>query len=109
MKFEGEYLNGKKWNGKGYTKGGKIDFEIKEGKGKGKEYTPGDRLLFEGNYLNGERNGKGKEYNFRDSLIFEGEYLNGQRWNGKFNKYEYINGKTIINENKEKNIKCNIF
>jgi len=37
-------------------------------------------LLFEGEYLNGERwNGKGKEYNNKNELVFEGEYLNGIR------------------------------
>ena len=38
LKFEGEYLNGKKWNGNGYNINGQIQFEIKDGKGKGKEY-----------------------------------------------------------------------
>ena len=38
LKFEGEYLNGKRWNGKGYNKNGIIEFEIKNGNGKGKEY-----------------------------------------------------------------------
>ena len=43
--FEGEYLNGKKWNGKG------------------KEYDKNNgKLIFEGEYLNGEKNGKVKEY-----------------------------------------------
>ena len=37
--FEGEYLNGKRWNGKG------------------KEYSC-IRLIFEGEYLNGKRKGK---------------------------------------------------
>ena len=36
--FEGEYLNGKRWNGKVYDKDGYIEFEIKDGNGKGKEY-----------------------------------------------------------------------
>ena len=46
MLFEGEYLNGKRWNGKG------------------KEYYPNDKLAFEGEFLNRKRwNGKGKEYN----------------------------------------------
>ena len=40
--FEGEYLNGKRWNGKG------------------KEFHK-NKLIFEGEYLNGKRNGKGKE------------------------------------------------
>ena len=39
--------------------------------------------MFEGEYLNGERNGKGKEYDYDNGkLEFEGEYLNGER-NGK--------------------------
>ena len=49
-----------------------------------KEYTNSysNLLLYEGEYLNGERNGKGKEYDFKGNLKFEGEYLNGKR-NGK--------------------------
>ena len=39
-------------------------------------------LIFEGEYLNGEKNGKGKEYDSDGILIYEGEYLNGER-NGK--------------------------
>ena len=51
---------------------------IYESKGIGKEYIGNDnRLIFEGEYLNGQRNGKGKEYN-DGKLIFEGEYLNGK-------------------------------
>ena len=38
--FEGEFLNGKRWNGKG------------------KEYDFNGKLIFEGEYLNGERNRK---------------------------------------------------
>ena len=48
----------KKWNGKGYFVG---------------------NLIFEGEYLNGQRNGKGKKYDRYGNLIFEGEYLNGYR------------------------------
>ena len=75
---------------------------IFEKNGKGKEYDKyNDKLLFEGEYLNGERNGKGKEYDCNGNLIFEGEYLNGKR-NGKGKEYyfdgrlrfegEYLNG-----------------
>jgi len=39
-------------------------------------------MIFEGEYLNGERNGKGKEYYDNGELKFEGEYLKGER-NGK--------------------------
>ena len=37
-----------------------------------KEYYD-NKIIFEGEYLNGKRNGKGKEYNRFGSLIFEGE------------------------------------
>ena len=36
-------------------------------------------LVFEGEFIDGERNGKGKEYNLFSKLRYEGEYLNGQR------------------------------
>ena len=62
MKFEGNYLNGKKWNGKGYDSNEKVIYELKEGKGYIKEYNDFDvTLIFEGEYLYGEKNGKGKE------------------------------------------------
>ena len=32
--FEGEYLNGKKWNGKGYNENGELTYELKSGNGK---------------------------------------------------------------------------
>ena len=56
--------------------------------GKVKEYTLNtDKLIFEGEYLNGKRNGEGKEYYDDGKLKYEGEYLNGKRWNGKgYNK-----------------------
>ena len=133
--FEGEYLNGKKWNGKGYfvnTK--KYDtgnnkyriedqkvyekdnsifyYEIKDGKGFMVDYDD-ENNIFEGEYLNGERNGIGRDYKIFENayLIYEGEYLNGNR-NGKGKEYlgvdiefgigefgkllfegEYVNGK----------------
>ena len=36
--FEGVYLEGKIWNGKGYNKKDNIEYEIKNGKGYFKEY-----------------------------------------------------------------------
>ena len=60
LKFEGEYLNGKR-------------------NGKGKEYYPGGTLEFECEYLNGKRNGKGKEYGYNGKLKFEGQFLNDKR------------------------------
>ena len=60
---------------------------IYESNGIGKEYkAKDDKLIYEGEYLNGERKGKGKEYDFNGKLEFEGEYLNGKR-NGKGKEY----------------------
>ena len=56
--FEGEYLNGKRWNGKEYDKNGIIEFEIKNGNGKGKEYYNDCKLKFEGEYLYSKWEGK---------------------------------------------------
>ena len=61
----------------------------------GKEYSSyNDELLFDGEYLNGNRNGKGKDYDFNGKLLFVGEYLNGKR-NGKGKEYNY-NGSLIF-------------
>ena len=69
--FEGEYLNGKRWNGKG------------------KEHHMNSLLEFEGKYLNGKRwNGKVKKYNYIGKLKFEEEYLNGKT-TGKIKAYDY--------------------
>ena len=63
LEFEGVFLKGKKWNGKG------------------KCYNENFIILYEGEFLKGKLNGKGKEYKSR-KLIFEGEYINGERWIG---------------------------
>ena len=87
LKFKGEYLDERRWNGKGYNIDGVLQFEIKDGKGHIKEYNQDGEMEFEGEYLNGVRHGKGKEYINRE-LSFEGEYLNGER-NGKGKEYNY--------------------
>ena len=61
-----------------------------ERNGKGREYEDGE-LIFKGFYLNGKRNGKGKEYK-NSSLIYEGNYSNGHK-NGKFKHYDFYNDK----------------
>ena len=95
LKFEGEYKFGKKWNGKGYDTLNNILYELKDGKGVIKEYNHYiHKLLFETDYLNGQRNGKGKEY-LNGILIYEGEYLNGQR-NGKGKEYYSYNGELMF-------------
>jgi len=39
IEFEGEYANGKRWNGKGYNKDGQEEFQLKKGYAKNvKEY-----------------------------------------------------------------------
>ena len=56
----------------------------------GKEYDfENDTLIFEGTYLNKERNGQGREY-YYNKIIFEGQYLSGLR-NGKGKEYIKIN------------------
>ena len=47
-----------------------------------------DRILFEGQYSNGNKNGNGKEYNEKGKIIFEGEYYDGKKWNGTEKKYD---------------------
>ena len=61
IKFDGEYLKGKKWKGKRYDSNSNFIYELKDGKGIVKEYYD-DKLEFEGEYVNGEKNGKAKEY-----------------------------------------------
>jgi hypothetical protein len=86
IQFEGEFLYGKKWNGKGYDYDGKEIYEIINGKGNVKEYSYFGRLIYEGEYLNGERKGKGKTY-WNNRLEFEGEF-NGGNINGKKERYK---------------------
>ena len=88
--FEGEYLDGKKWNGKGYDFSQNLVYELKNGKGYIKEYSYNGTINHEGEYLYGTLNGIGKEYDNGGNLISEGEYIDGKR-NGKGNAY--YNGK----------------
>ena len=82
--FEGEYIEGKRNRngiGKEFSNGEMIyhgKYFNKKRHGKGKEYTNG-KLTFEGEYSYGKRNGHGKEYDENGILLFNGNYLNGQR------------------------------
>ena len=79
LEFEGKYLFDKKFDGKGFDENGNVIYELKNGNGKVKEYK-NDKLVFEGEYLNGKRNGKGKEFDgLFGKILFEGEYLDGKR------------------------------
>jgi len=90
--FEGEYINGKRWNGKFYNGINNIVYEIKNGKGFIKKYYDSICLKFEGEYLKGEKNGKGKEYYiFSEILKFDGGYLNGKRMEKGKNIIKMVN------------------
>ena len=59
--FEGEYLNGKKWNGIGYEIDSNKTYELKNGKGYFIHYFwIESNIIFKGEYINGKKNGKGK-------------------------------------------------
>ena len=79
---------------------------IYEKEGIGKEYTLEGKLVFKGQYHNGERNGYGEEYNFYEGeykdgkkngygkengyhYTFEGEFKNDKYWNGKYKEEDY--------------------
>ena len=85
MKFVGEYLNGKKWNGKIYNENNDIEYDLKDGNGIIEEIEENvfylkNSIFFKGEYINGEKNGKGKLYYYNNhKLKFEGEYLNGKK------------------------------
>ena len=72
LKFVGEYLNGKKWNRKGYGKDNNVKYELNGGNGIIKE----NDNSYE--YLKGEINGKVRYYN-SEKFLFEEEYLNGKK------------------------------
>ena len=85
--FEGEYKDGKRWNGKGYNPGGNVLYELKNGKGYVQEVYDNNKLKLECEYLWGEKNGKIKQYNCDGRLQFEGYALNG-KINGKGKEYD---------------------
>ena len=53
-----------------------------------KQYDSNNIVIFEGEFINGEKNGFGKEYNNTRTLIFEGRYLDGMK-NGNGIEYHY--------------------
>ena len=102
-------MNGKKWSGKGYIDENNVEkkyaYKLEKGKGYLKEFNENNELIFEGEYLNGEKNGKGKEYD-KYRLIFDGEYLNGKR-NGKGKEYYSVKEIYDVKENEKYNEKSN--
>ena len=82
--FEGEYINGIKYNGILYDiNNPKNKTVIKEGKSKEiiKRYNKDNKLIFEGEYLEGVFDGK--EYNDNGNLKYEGTFLDNKKWNGE--------------------------
>ena len=75
ISFQGEYINERRWNGKGYNMEGKEVFEIKNGRGFGTIYNSDGTKNFKGHFINGKKVGPGKEY-FNDTIIFDGHYTN---------------------------------
>ena len=96
IKYEGEYIDGKRsGKGKEYDINGKIIFEFDfisgDRRSKRYKYDKADYyvLKYEGEILEGQRNGKGIEYDdYGRRIIFEGEFLKGYRWNGKYKEYD---------------------
>ena len=59
LSFEGEFFQGRMWNGKGYDEKGDLIYELINGNGKIKEYNYNfNQIIFEGEYLNGKRKWK---------------------------------------------------
>ena len=54
-------------------------------------------IIYEGEYLNGEKSGKGKEYDIYGRVIFEGDYLKGKR-NGKGKEYVFLHKPDIYTD-----------
>ena len=63
IEFQGEYLNGKRWNGKGYNYEGEESYIINYGNSNGKiiEYHIDGRKKYEGEYINGKKKWKRKK------------------------------------------------
>ena len=96
IKFEGEYLNGKILNGKGYDDKGNLVLVIDKN-GNGIEFYKNGKMQFEGKYYNGKR-WNGKVYNYRGKEVCELKYGTGviteYGYNGqKLYEGNYINGK----------------
>ena len=61
-----------------YDNEGNIIYKFNYVKGEGKKYYF-NKLTYEGEFLNGNKNGKGKEYFTDGKLKFQGEYLNDKK------------------------------
>jgi len=78
IQFEGEYKEGKRWNGKTYNFAGIEEFEIINGTGNIREYNIYGIKIYEGDIVNGVKEGFGQEF-FEGKLEYEGIFVNGKR------------------------------
>ena len=76
--FEGEYLNGKRWNGNIYNILGIKEFEITEGSGYINDYNINGIRIYSGYFAKGIKQGFGSEY-FEGKIEYEGIFINGKR------------------------------
>ena len=103
--FDGEFRNGKRWNGSGVWYFNDNPYELKNGSGFIQAYHRYDNLfIYEGFYLDGMCHGKGKEYFLNQIIAFEGLYSIGKKWTGTgydnlgIYSYEIKDGKGIVKE-----------
>ena len=95
LRYEAEYKDGLLWNAKGYNKNevfSNLDFEIKNGNGKIKDFYSDNILKLIQDYKGGKKNGKVFSYynNENKQLEYEGEYIDDIK-NGEWKIY-YENG-----------------
>ena len=85
--------------------------KLNEKEGKGKEYNLEENLIFEGEYIKGEKK-SGIEYYINEIKKYEGEYQYNKKWNGFLydilgkNSYEIKSGNGKIKEFHENSNLC---
>ena len=87
LKYEGNYLNNKWYEGYLYNIKNEEKYEIKSGNGIIKEFYENGCLYYEGELKSGKKEGKGKIYDIDGSLIYDGKLINGIK-NGKGKEYD---------------------
>jgi antitoxin component YwqK of YwqJK toxin-antitoxin module len=78
IQFDGEYLNGRRWNGQTYTFNGIKEFDIINGEGYIREYNIHGIKTYEGDIVNGIKEGFGKDFS-QGKIEYEGIFKNGKR------------------------------
>ena len=105
--LEVRYFNDKRWEGKIYDKSNNIKYKLKNWKEFIKGCNHEGKLIYEGEYLNGERNGRGKEYYDNGQIKYKGEYLYDLKIKDKYyviEKLEYEGDFLLIKNGMEKDM-----